>query len=141
MDNWLLDVQLGHGEFRTDQAALWLSDLELGFEFTHLARDHIAFFQAGKRRAALKRLLKSEDRSESGAAAGIDFSWAFDETGTIHARHIVTDHGWRIMLDRGLDIFQPYDMKDTFTFANRLQQYRPCKAFEITIIRNERVEK
>ena len=24
----------------------------------------------------------------------------------IHARHIVTDHGWKISLDRGLDIFQ-----------------------------------
>jgi ATP-dependent Lon protease len=26
-------------------------------------------------------------------------------------------------------------MNDAVTFANRLQQYRPCKAFEVTFIR------
>jgi ATP-dependent Lon protease len=34
----------------------------------------------------------------------------------------------------GLDIFQHYEMKETFVFANRMQQYRPCKAFEVTFI-------
>ncbi|MFH0725169.1 MAG: BREX system Lon protease-like protein BrxL [Pseudomonadota bacterium] len=74
---------------------------------------------------------------ESCGAVGIDFTWEFDSTGTIHARHIVTDHGWKILLDRGLDIFQHYEMNDAFTFANRLQQYRSCKAFEATFIKNE----
>jgi ATP-dependent Lon protease len=41
-------------------------------------------------------------------------------------------------LDRGLDIFQHYEMNDAFTFANRLQQYRPCKAFEVTFIKHKR---
>lgn len=76
-----------------------------------------------------------EKIKESSAAVGIDFSWEFDSTGTIHARHIVTDHGWKISLDRGLDIFQHYDMKDAFAFANRLQKYRPCKTFEVTFIK------
>jgi ATP-dependent Lon protease len=78
-----------------------------------------------------------EKIKESSSAVGIDFTWEFDGTGTIHARHIVTDHGWKISLDRGLDIFQHYEMNDAFTFANRLQQYRPCKAFEVTFIRHE----
>jgi ATP-dependent Lon protease len=67
---------------------------------------------------------------------GIKFSWEFDQTRTIHARHILTDHGWKILLDRGLDIFQRYEMNDAFNFANRLQQFRACKAFEITYVRN-----
>jgi ATP-dependent Lon protease len=71
---------------------------------------------------------------ESAGAAGINFTWEFDSTGTLHARHIVTDHGWKISLDRGLDIFQHYEMNDTFMFTNRLQQFRPCKAFEVTYI-------
>ena len=54
---------------------------------------------------------------------------------TIHARHIVTAQGWKVLLDRGLDIFQQYDMKDAFSLANRLQQYRACKAFEVTFIK------
>ena len=63
MDNWLLDVQLAHGEFRTDQAALWLSELELGLEFTDLAHAHREFFQAGRRREALGKLLQADDTS------------------------------------------------------------------------------
>ena len=69
-------------------------------------------------------------------AIGIRFTWEFDTSGTIHARHIVTDHGWKILLDRGLDVFQRYEMNDSLEFANRLQQYRQCKAFEVTFIRN-----
>ncbi|MBN2373123.1 BREX system Lon protease-like protein BrxL [bacterium] len=77
-----------------------------------------------------------EKIKESCSTVGISFSWGFNSSGTIHARHIITDHGWKIILDRGLDIFQHYEMNDVFTFANRLQQYRPCKAFEVTYVRN-----
>ena len=70
------------------------------------------------------------------APSGIQFSWKFD-SGTIHARHIVTDTGWKILLDRGLDVFQRYEMNDAFSLANRLQKHRACKAFEVTYLRNE----
>jgi ATP-dependent Lon protease len=82
-----------------------------------------------------------EKIKESSSAVGINFTWEFDDTGTIHARNIVTNHGWKIALDRGLDIFQHYEMNDAFTFANRLQQYRPCKAFEVTFIRHKQKSK
>jgi ATP-dependent Lon protease len=75
-----------------------------------------------------------EKIKESSSSVGVNFTWKFDGTGTIHARHIVTDNGWKISLDRGLDIFQHYEMNDAFTFTNRLQEYRPCKAFEVTFI-------
>ena len=77
-----------------------------------------------------------EKISETAASVGIQFTWEFDSTGTIHARHIVTDQGWKILLDRGIDIFQQYDMNDAFSFSNRLQQFRQCKAFEVTYIKN-----
>lgn len=76
-----------------------------------------------------------EKIKESVSPMGVNFTWEFDGTGTIHARHIVTDHGWKIALDRGLDIFQRYEMNDAFAVANRLQQMRACKAFEVTYIR------
>ena len=72
---------------------------------------------------------------ESAAALGVTFTWEFDGSGTLHARHIVTDHGWKVSLDRGLDIFQHYEMNDSFAFTNRLQQFRSCKAFEATFIK------
>jgi len=74
---------------------------------------------------------------ENCAIAGVQFTWEFDETQTLHARHIVTDHGWKILLDRGLDIFQHYEMNDSLSLSNRLQQYRSCKAFEITCLRTD----
>ena len=61
LDNWLLDIQLSHGEFRTDQVAIWLSELELGLEFMDVVQAHAEFFQAIKRKDALKKLLKADD--------------------------------------------------------------------------------
>jgi uncharacterized protein (TIGR02687 family) len=61
LDNWLLDVQLAHAEFRTDQVAIWLSELELGLEFTDVVEAHTEFFQSDKRMQALKKLLKADD--------------------------------------------------------------------------------
>ena len=66
--------------------------------------------------------------------AGISFSWEFDTSHAIHARHIVTDQGWKISLDRGLDIFQHYEMNQALALNNRLQKYRSCKPFEVTYI-------
>ncbi len=71
-------------------------------------------------------------------ATGIRFAWEFDESNSIHARHIVTDNGWKILLDRGLDIFQHYDMNQAFSINNRLQKYRSCKAFEVTFLADAR---
>ena len=86
-------------------------------------------FKADQQKESLDKI------KDSCAAIGIQFTWEFDETGTIHARHIVTDLGWKILLDRGLDIFQNYEMNDALAFANRLQQHRACKAFEVTYIK------
>jgi ATP-dependent Lon protease len=72
---------------------------------------------------------------EAATIAGVKFDWEFDGTGTIHARHIVTDSGWKISLDRGLDIFQKFEMNDAFSLTNRLQEYRQVKSFEVTYMK------
>jgi ATP-dependent Lon protease len=69
--------------------------------------------------------------------AGINFTWEFQDASAIHARHITTDHGWKIILDRGLDIFKRYDMNDAFELSNRVQEQREVKAFEVTYLRAE----
>ncbi len=66
---------------------------------------------------------------------GIMFSYKFEDSTSIHARHIVTDNGWKITLDRGLDVFQHYDSRDAFSFATRLQEHRACKPFEVTYLK------
>lgn len=73
--------------------------------------------------------------AEACQGVGLQFTWVFDTTGTKHDRDIVTDHGWKIVLSRGLDVFQRFDLNDAFNFANRLQQHRQCKEFNVTFVR------
>jgi len=77
-----------------------------------------------------------EKMAASCSTSGVNFSWKFVADNGIHARHIVTDTGWKILLDRGLDIFQRYEMNNAFALANRLQQFRPCRAFEVTYLKD-----
>ncbi len=60
-ENWLLDVQLSAGQFRADQAAIWLAELGLPAAFEGLVREHAEFFRAGVRVEALKRLRGADD--------------------------------------------------------------------------------
>ena len=79
-----------------------------------------------------ENLQKIADACQS---VGIQFTWAYDTTGTKHDRDITTDHGWKIVLSRGLDVFQRFELNDAFNFANRLQQHRQCKEFNVTYVR------
>lgn len=67
---------------------------------------------------------------------GVHLTWEYDETQTIHARYIETDTGWKISLDRGLDIYQSFD-NDVFSFGTRMPEFRACKPFEVTYIRTK----
>ena len=69
------------------------------------------------------------------APLGVGFTWEFDGTNSLHARHIVTDTGWKILLDRGLDVFQRADLNNAFSPASRNQRFRQVRAFEVTWLR------
>lgn len=73
--------------------------------------------------------------SEACIGTGVDFTWAFDSSGTAHARDIVTDTGWKIVLDRGLDIFQAPMKREGFNLGDRLQEHRMVKGFYLTYVR------
>ena len=66
---------------------------------------------------------------------GVEFSWAFDTSTTSHARDIVTDTGWKIVLDRGLDIFLPPLKTEGFSLGDRLQDHRTIKGFYVTYVK------
>ena len=61
LDNWLLDVQLSHGEFRTDQVSIWMSELELGPELGDVIRSYAEFYRLARRRETLKRMIDPDD--------------------------------------------------------------------------------
>ena len=64
-------------------------------------------------------------------AQGIDFDYKFDDS--IHGREIETDTGWKITLDRGLDVFMNTGEKpnEIFSFASGMQEVRLLKKFYI----------
>jgi ATP-dependent Lon protease len=62
------------------------------------------------------------------------FSFEYETDPGFHARSIVTDTGWKITLDRGLDFFQPYDMK-ALSFGALNQEERITRSCEITYLR------
>lgn len=78
-----------------------------------------------------------ESITESCIGSGVEFTWAFDGSGTAHSRDIITDTGWKIVLDRGLDIFQAPMRRDGFSLSDRLQEHRMLKNFYVTYVRQE----
>jgi ATP-dependent Lon protease len=73
--------------------------------------------------------------AEACLSIGITLTWEYDKTGTKHDRDITIDNTWKIVLSRGLDVFQRYELNEAFSFSNRLQQHRQCKEFNITYVR------
>lgn len=78
-----------------------------------------------------------ESITEACAGSGVDFTWAFDGSGTAHSRDIVTDNGWKVVLDRGLDIFQAPMRREGFSLGDRLQEHRMLKNFYVTYVRQK----
>ncbi|WP_299104810.1 BREX system Lon protease-like protein BrxL [uncultured Bradyrhizobium sp.] len=75
--------------------------------------------------------------AEACTGTGVDFTWAFDGSGTLHARDITTDTGWKVVLDRGLDIFQPTPRKmNGFSLGERMQEHRMVRSFYVTYVKN-----
>jgi ATP-dependent Lon protease len=70
---------------------------------------------------------------DSCGGSRVRVEYEYDKSDAIHARSITTDHGWKISLDRGLDIFQRYDI-NLFNLVAAVQEERLTKAFEVTYI-------
>jgi ATP-dependent Lon protease len=73
---------------------------------------------------------------DSCAGTRVNVTYDYDTGRGVHARSITTDTGWKISLDRGLDIFQRYEISP-FSLVSGAQGERLTKAFEVTYIRIE----
>jgi ATP-dependent Lon protease len=72
---------------------------------------------------------------KSAGMLGIVLDVELVEPATIHDRSITTDSGWKILLGRGLDIFQRVP-DNPFDLATKHQKYRELKSFSITYLRD-----
>ena len=86
---------------------------------------------------AQQHLLMLKDIQDSAATVGIQFTVNWDDT--IHDRSIRTDRGWRLLLGRGLDIFQK-GSGSQFDLGSRRQEFRQVFAFGMTYIREAEAE-
>lgn len=64
----------------------------------------------------------------------IAFTWELDHSPNFHARSITTDTGWKITMDRGLDIFQKFEF-GPFSLEQAIQDARLTRGTEITYVR------
>ena len=74
---------------------------------------------------------KFDQMTYSLESMGINFTYEFDEY--IHDRSIEMDNGWKIVLGRGLDIYQKTGGYADIT--DYIQERRLCKACEITFVK------
>jgi len=61
---------------------------------------------------------------------GIHLTYEFQD---LHDRHILSENGWKILLGRGLDIYEPRESR--FDVAELYPEKRKCKNFEVTYLR------
>ncbi|MEV0466519.1 BREX system Lon protease-like protein BrxL [Nocardia tengchongensis] len=71
---------------------------------------------------------------KSAGMLGIVFDVELADPTSIHDRSITTDTGWKIVLGRGLDIFQR-GADSPFDLSTKYQKYREIKGFGITYLR------
>jgi len=63
-ENWLLDIELANHVLHTDQEAMFLQEVGLGYHFKELVAEHIEFFRSKERKQKLKELLGDGDEHE-----------------------------------------------------------------------------
>ena len=68
------------------------------------------------------------------AGTCIAFMWELDHNPNFHARSITTDTGWKITIDRGLDIFQKFE-SGPFSAEQAIQEARLTRGAEISYLR------
>jgi ATP-dependent Lon protease len=87
----------------------------------------------------LESCVKQEENlnklAESFTGSRVAFSWELNHGKNFHARHITTDTGWKIAMDRGLDIFQKYE-SGPFSLEQAVQEARLTRGSEVTYIKS-----
>jgi ATP-dependent Lon protease len=84
-----------------------------------------------------QQLLMLKAVQDGAASVGIKFHVQWDET--IHDRSIQADNGWKILLGRGLDIFQK-GSGSQFDIGARRQEFRQVVTFGVTYIHEKAAE-
>ncbi|TDQ15198.1 uncharacterized protein (TIGR02687 family) [Algoriphagus boseongensis] len=107
-ENWLLDMELAYHVFQTDQAALFIQEMELGFHFRDLVVQHLDFFKSKERRSNLKELATKDDGHQEVRYKMLSILFGVDNLSlsTFILAHISAYAEDNDRLDRDLERFQ-----------------------------------
>lgn len=123
-DNWLLDLELAHAEFKTDQTAIRLTELRLPLDYGDVISAHAEFFKSERR---FERLRGIEPPPESKAvlrlrmlAIAVDAEGGLDTVvEALLAQHVRgKDDGLRTIARAGLEPFLWEQMAHAFGYRS-----------------------
>ena len=83
---------------------------------------------------AMKQAENLDQMASSFVGSRVNFSWELDHSPNFHARSITTDTGWKIAIDRGLDIFQRFE-SGPFSVEQAIQETRLTRGAEVSYLR------
>ena len=106
-DDWLLDLELAHYTFHTDQEAMLLQELGLGYHLKELVTEHIEFFKSKERKTNLKELLGDGDEHEDirGKMLAVVFNTDFVNLNTFIQSHSTNFIDGNEKFDKNLERF------------------------------------
>ncbi|WP_165784928.1 MIT C-terminal domain-containing protein [Bifidobacterium parmae] len=123
---------------KTHQIRNFVEFLETVFTYTDRADEvHVHLIIASDAEAMDRQLEDFKQVQNMFGQLGIVFTYEFSDTG--HDRSIVADTGWRVILGRGLDIYQYYD-GNRLNPQVRLQKLRKVKEFEVTYVKKDEAD-
>ena len=85
--------------------------------------------------SAIKQSEFLDQITASFTGSRVAFFWTLDQSHNFHARSISTDTGWKITIDRGLDIFQRFE-SGPFSIEQAIQELRLTRGAEINYIKS-----
>jgi ATP-dependent Lon protease len=83
---------------------------------------------------AIKQAEHLDQIASSFIGSRVVFSWQLEASPNFHARSITTDTGWKITIDRGLDIFQKFET-GPFSLEQAIQEARLTRGAEVSYLK------
>lgn len=106
-----------------------LAMIPLGEELT------LKVFTAKDKEIPLEHKFELQDLANSFNGTPLTVQVELEDPEKMHDRYIESDNGWKIILGRGLDIFQRMEYKNSYDLAKTVQTERRCRAFEVTYVK------
>ena len=71
---------------------------------------------------------------QSFTGSRVAFTWELDHSPNFHERSVTTDNGWKITIDRGIDIFQRFET-GPFSLEQAMQGARLKRGAEVNYVK------